>query len=122
MKKRSESTSWEPVEKWYQGSVGDEGHYYHKHVVIPGVLRLLELDKIKSPSLLDVACGQGILAKQIPPQIEYTGLDISPSLIKSAKSTDNLPNHQFLVADALKPFPLQKKILPMLLSFLRYKI
>jgi len=102
------STSWEPVEKWYHGSVGDEGHYYHKHVVIPGVLRLLALDKTPHSTLLDVACGQGILARQIPDNIEYVGVDISPSLIREAKNADRALNHHYHVADALKPLPLTK--------------
>lgn len=106
--RRPQSTSWEPVEKWYQGSVGDEGHYYHKHVVIPGVLRLLALDKTHPASLLDVACGQGVLARQIPPNVDYTGLDISPSLVKAAKAADIRPNHRYLVADALKALPVDK--------------
>jgi Methylase involved in ubiquinone/menaquinone biosynthesis len=106
---KPQTTSWEPVEKWYQGTVGDEGHYYHKHVVIPGVLRLLELDKATTPSLLDVACGQGVLARQIPTIVNYTGVDISPSLIKNAKVADAARNHLYMVADALKALPLTKR-------------
>ena len=102
------STSWEPVEKWYQSSVGDDGHYYHQNVVIPGVLKLLSLDKSSAPSLLDIACGQGILARQIPKNVDYTGVDISPSLIQNAKHADHHPNHQFFVGDALKPLPVKK--------------
>jgi len=104
----SSSTSWEPVQKWYKESVGDEGHYYHKHVVIPGVLRLLALNQTSPLSLLDIACGQGILARQIPKNIDYTGLDLSPSLIKAARQADINPHHEYVVADVLKPFPLKK--------------
>lgn len=103
------STSWEPVEKWYKEAVGDEGHYYHQHVVIPGVLRLLALDKTPSASLLDLACGQGILGRQIPKGIDYTGIDISPSLLKAAKQTDKNQNHEYLLGDVLKPLPIKKK-------------
>jgi len=106
-KQPGRSTSWEPVEKWYNGAVGDDGHYYHKNVVIPGVLKLLAFESSPS-SLLDVACGQGILARNIPNHIEYTGLDISPSLIKAAKDSDTHPHHHYIVGDALKPFPLKK--------------
>lgn len=104
----SPSTSWEPVEKWYRGSVGDDGHYYHQHVVIPGVLKLLALDKTPSASLLDIACGQGILARHLPKNVEYTGVDISPSLIKEAKQSDPHPSHHYFVGDALKPLPVKK--------------
>jgi ubiquinone/menaquinone biosynthesis C-methylase UbiE len=105
----SPSTSWEPVEKWYDRSVGEQGHYYHQHVVIPGVLRLLALEQSLNASLLDVACGQGILGRHIPKQVTYTGIDISPSLIQAAKKADSQPNHRYLVGDALKPFPIQEK-------------
>lgn len=103
----SPSTSWEPVEKWYKESVGDEGHYYHQHVVIPGMLRLLGLNQ--TSSLLDIACGQGILGRQIQKDIPYTGIDISPSLVKAAKQADRNPHHEYFVGDVLKPFPIKKK-------------
>lgn len=106
---KSPSTSWEPVEKWYRGSVGDEGHYYHQHIVLPGVLRLLATGtNNKAPSLVDLACGPGVLARHIPKNVEYVGVDISPSLIKSAKQSDHLPNHRYLVADVTKGIPLEK--------------
>lgn len=108
-KKPSPSTSWEPVEKWYHDAVGEHGHYYHQHVVIPGVLRLLALDQAPHASLLDLACGQGILGRQIPKQIAYTGIDISPSLVKAAQQGDRNPLHEYLVGDALKPLPTKKR-------------
>lgn len=105
-KKKPSSASWEPVEKWYRNIVGEEGHYYHQHVVIPGVVRLLGLTE--PSSLLDVSCGQGILARRIPDFVDYTGIDAAPSLVKAAKSVDRHRNHHYLVADAMKPFPLKK--------------
>jgi len=102
------SSSWEPVEKWYRNSVGDEGHYYHQHVVIPGVLKLLALKNPKSNSLLDLACGNGVLARQIPEAMPYIGVDISPSLLKAAKLADRSPHHQYVVSDATKKLSLEK--------------
>jgi SAM-dependent methyltransferase len=102
------TTSWEPVEKWYKSSVGDEGHYYHQHVVIPGILKLLNLENTPSPSLLDIACGQGILARQIPKHVDYAGIDLSPSLVKAAKQSDRNPKHEYFIGDVLKPFPIKK--------------
>lgn len=102
------STSWESVEKWYKNTVGDEGHYYHQHVVIPGMLRLLALEQAPSPSLLDIACGQGILGRQIPKNVVYKGIDISPSLVSAAKKSDPNPLHEYLLGDALKPLPTKK--------------
>jgi ubiquinone/menaquinone biosynthesis C-methylase UbiE len=106
-KKINASTSWESVEKWYHGTVGEEGHYYHQKIVIPGLIKLLNLNGSKDPLILDLACGQGVLSRQLP-SISYVGLDISPSLIKSAKSLNKVKNHEFLVADATKQLPLQR--------------
>ncbi len=102
------STSWEPVEKWYRGSVGDEGHYYHQHIVLPGVQRLLAIEKTAAPSLLDLACGPGVLARHLPASIDYTGVDISPSLIKTAKASDPNAKHNYVVADATHALPVKK--------------
>lgn len=100
------SSSWEPVEKWYRGSVGEEGHYYHQHIILPGVIKLLNLKP--GNSLLDLACGPGVLARAISKEIDYVGVDIAPSLVKTAKNMDKNPNHRYLVADATKVLPLDK--------------
>jgi ubiquinone/menaquinone biosynthesis C-methylase UbiE len=95
------------VAPWYNKITHEgQGHYYHQHVVIPGVLRLLELNsqfKINNLKLLDLACGNGVLAKSIPDDIEYTGIDIAPALIKEAQRTDQNPKHKYLIADVSKP-------------------
>jgi ubiquinone/menaquinone biosynthesis C-methylase UbiE len=104
--KQQKDTSWQPVSKWYNKLVDEKGHYFHQHVVIPGVLRLLSLDL--GSRLLDVACGQGILGRSIPRGIPYTGFDIAPSLIAEAKKLDTDPVHTYLVGDATKPLPLGK--------------
>lgn len=103
-KKPSSNTSWEPVQKWYHSSVGEEGHYYHQKIVLPGVLKLLNLRP--GSSLLDIACGNGVLARQLPKNIYYEGLDLSSSLIKEAKKM--LPSHPFHISDITKPFPIKK--------------
>lgn len=96
----NQSTSWQPVASWYNKITGEGGHYYHQHVVIPGVLRLLNLKK--DAKLLDIACGNGVLAKALPQNVEYTGIDIAPSLIEEAKKTDKNRDHKYIVADVTK--------------------
>ncbi|MCH9609495.1 MAG: hypothetical protein S4CHLAM45_10170 [Chlamydiales bacterium] len=95
--------SWEPIQKWYDDLVGTKGHYYHKHVILPKLIPLLGLSK--DASLLDLGCGQGILARFIPKGVRYQGIDLSPSLIQSAQSA---PLHTFTVADACKPLKIGK--------------
>lgn len=100
-------TSWQKVGQWYDGIVGDQGHYYHQHIVLPGVLKLLELQK--ESRLLDLACGQGILARAIDPSIHYAGIDAAKTLIAKAKSYDaNHKNHRYIVGDITKSLPLAK--------------
>lgn len=105
--KKKIDTSWEQVGKWYHDAVGKDGHYYHQHIVIPGVLRLLSLED--NSSLLDLACGQGILARALPKDISYTGIDIAPTLIQNAKKLDNSNKHCYAVGDITKSLPLEKK-------------
>lgn len=102
-------TSWEQVHNWYDKSVGDEGHYYHKHVVLPGVLKLLDLPRQDPQTqLLDLACGNGVLAHHIPATAKYTGVDLAPSLIKAATKNDLSTQHEYFVADITRPLPLKK--------------
>lgn len=105
---KKNSSSWEPIGNWYNGLVGSEGHYYHRQIILPGVLRLLSLEEKLHGSLLDLACGQGVLARHLPDALQYTGVDISPSLIKAAKQASANKEHEFLVADISKKLPLQK--------------
>lgn len=100
-------TSWNNSGKWYNKIVGDKGHYYHQHVVIPGVLQLLELNS--SSKLLDIGCGQGVLARSLPKDTEYVGVDIAVNLIDFAKNQDRNPKHIYLVGDATKRLTFPEK-------------
>lgn len=97
MQRKQKNTSWNKVAPWYNKIVGNEGHYYHEHVVIPGVLRLLNLKS--TDTLVDLACGQGILSRKIPHIQKYLGLDLAKELIKEAKDRNRQANYDFLVCD-----------------------
>ncbi len=97
---KKRDTSWNKVAPWYNKIVGNDGHYYHEHVVIPGVLRLLNLKN--TDTLIDLACGQGILARKIPHIQKYLGLDLAKELIQEAKERNKAQNHEFLVCDLSK--------------------
>ncbi len=103
---RSESRGWQNVSTWYNKVTNQgEGHYFHQHVVIPGVLRLLSLDSSllsSNPKILDIGCGNGVLAKAIPEKVSYLGIDASQTLLRSAQSGDKNPNHKFILGDATK--------------------
>jgi SAM-dependent methyltransferase len=58
---------------------------------------------------LDLGCGQGILERNIPKEIEYVGVDLSKGLVNEAVKRKNNPKHNFVVADASKNLPINKK-------------
>ncbi len=95
-------TSWESSASWYDKAVGAKGHYYHQQVILPGVLGLLKLKH--GDAVLDLACGQGILARHLPKGVSYLGIDASPSLIRSAQAA--LPKGKFAVHDLQQPVSL----------------
>jgi ubiquinone/menaquinone biosynthesis C-methylase UbiE len=103
MKHKSLDTSWETSAAWYDAAVGTKGHYYHEHLILPGVLRWL---KGKDLSLLDLACGQGVLERHLPPSCVYVGIDGSPSLIQQAKKRGRQPNRFFETHDLSLPIEL----------------
>lgn len=96
-------TSWEKEHRWYGKSTHGKGQYYHEHVVIPGVRRLLGLNA--GANVLDLGCGSGVLGRNIPAAISYTGVDVSKSLIEDAERQDRAPSHRYSVLDATKPLP-----------------
>jgi ubiquinone/menaquinone biosynthesis C-methylase UbiE len=101
----SRDTSWEKVSGWYGKAVGEEGSYYHRSIILPGSLALLGLKK--DSSLLDLACGQGVLARQIPTTVRYVGLDLSPALIKQARNLDKDRQHIYRIADVTADLPVE---------------
>jgi len=101
------STHWGEVASWYDNYVGDEGSDYHREVILPGVLRMLELGKIVGgrPRVLDIACGQGVLCRALAKEgCIVTGIDAAEALILAAKrrnTADNL-SINYRVSDATK--------------------
>ncbi|MGE5196839.1 MAG: class I SAM-dependent methyltransferase, partial [Anaerolineae bacterium] len=103
-------TSWERAHEWYDKIVGQTGHYYHENIILPNFLRLCAFEKTKKPaSLLDLACGQGVISRHLPPGVSYLGIDAAPSLIKAAKKYQNAPTHTFLEKDVTHPLKLDKR-------------
>src|SRR5690242_6365786 len=77
-------TDWGEVAQWYDSLVGESGSEYHREVVLPGVLKLLDVQP--GQKLLDLACGQGVLCRILHERgAEVTGIDAAESLIKVAR-------------------------------------
>jgi SAM-dependent methyltransferase len=100
------STSWQPVASWYNSAVGEKGHYFHQHVVIPNTLRLLDLKP--TSRLLDLACGQGVIARATPKIDAYLGIDLSSSLITQAQHFHYKFSTEFKVHDITRPLPISQ--------------
>ncbi|MCP5469856.1 MAG: methyltransferase domain-containing protein [Chlamydiales bacterium] len=91
------STHWGDVSEWYGALVGKKGHHYHKTVIWPRLIPLLDLHE--GESLLDLGCGQGVLCEAMPKGVKYHGVDLSKELIEQAKKRKGT----FTVADICKP-------------------
>ncbi|MBB64599.1 MAG: SAM-dependent methyltransferase [Waddliaceae bacterium] len=101
-------SSWEKVGKWYHELVGKDGHYYHKAIILPSMLRLLDIKNPREAQLVDIGCGQGILSRILPKGVRYTGVDASQTLLKQARKAAH-PSCEFVLADATKEFPLKEE-------------
>ncbi|MFT5423246.1 MAG: 23S rRNA-/tRNA-specific pseudouridylate synthase/ubiquinone [Phycisphaerales bacterium] len=94
---------WEHVAGWYDDLLSERRSDHHDKVVHPGVIKLL--DPRSGERVLDVACGQGELCRQLSlvhtggEELSVLGIDASPTLIQSAidRSAERL---EFKVADA----------------------
>ena len=85
------STSWDAVAKWYDETVELEGSY-QKELILPNLLRLMEIKKYEK--VLDLACGQGFFSRAFAGAgATVVGADISKDLVRIAveKSQTRLP-------------------------------
>lgn len=109
MSSKRSTSSWDASAEWYCRCVGEKGHHYHQHVVIPSLLRLLQLSPTSQLSLLDLGCGPGILSTALPSGVTYYGVDLSTRFIQHATSHLQQANRHFFVGDVTKTLPFSKK-------------
>ena len=90
---------WDQVASWYDKLVGDEGSDYHKNVILPAALKMLAAKPTER--VLDLCCGQGVLARLLMEQgvQEVVGVDASPKLIMAARERSRDPKLKYLIAD-----------------------
>lgn len=86
-------TSWQPAADWYDTITSDKGHEYHRTVIMPELKKMLG----KASSVLDLACGQGVLCSYLPKKCRYLGVDVAKKLIQSAKKRH--PEREFKTTD-----------------------
>jgi ubiquinone/menaquinone biosynthesis C-methylase UbiE len=99
--KPAPQTDWSDVAEWYDRLVGEAGSEYHREVVLPGVLRLLNPQP--GQRIVDVACGQGVLCRMLRERgVEVTGIDAAEPLIRAARERGP-QDIRYEVADAREP-------------------
>ena len=77
-------TSWGNVACWYDELLRSGEGTYQKDVILPNLLRLMEIKK--GEKILDIACGQGFFSREfVRAGADVTGADIASELIAIAK-------------------------------------
>lgn len=94
------NTSWQNVHKSYSENIGENGSYFHEHVIFPNLEKILDIDS--KTKILDLACGEGVLSRYLKGYSSYLGLDISKGLIEQAKRKNTKENVEFEVKDVSK--------------------
>lgn len=91
------ASGWDHVADWYDQLLDQRGSDHHERVVLPGTLRLLAPEA--GQRVLDVACGQGVLARRLGAVgVRVTGVDGSEKLIGLARAADSAG--MYVVGDA----------------------
>lgn len=100
--KPQKQTHWSPVADWYDELVGDAGSEFHREVVLPRTLKLLNVQP--GERVIDVACGQGVLCRLLATRgVAATGIDAAKELIARAREMPppaNAPAPRYFLGDA----------------------
>ncbi|MBI5817034.1 MAG: class I SAM-dependent methyltransferase [Candidatus Yonathbacteria bacterium] len=82
---QKKKTSWGHVSGWYDELIERGEDTYQKKVILPNLLRLMEVKK--GETVLDLACGQGFFSRELEKQgAQVIGVDISKELIALARA------------------------------------
>ncbi len=90
---------WETNARFWDRRMGDEGNEFHRIIVEPATLRLLNLKR--SESVLDIACGNGQFARKMAKLgARVVAFDFCEQFIKRAKSRKYAKRISYHVIDA----------------------
>lgn len=102
------TTSWEELADWYDAKQGDEGDLWHRSLIDPTFLRVV--GDVRGVRVLDLACGNGYLARNYARQgAQVVGVDASAPIIKKARAreAEDRLGVEYHVGDAAKLDPLK---------------
>ncbi|MBI5148026.1 MAG: class I SAM-dependent methyltransferase [Parcubacteria group bacterium] len=101
MNTKNEKTSWGKFAGWYHRMIEERGGY-QKEVILPNLLRILNVKK--GEMILDLACGQGFFTREFFKKgAQVAGADVSEELIKIArKNSPREIRYEIAPADDLK--------------------
>ncbi len=78
---------WDEMADWYDEKQGDQGDLWHRALIDPTLLQVV--GNVAGLRVLDLACGNGYLARKLARQgAVVTGVDSSARLIEHAKARD----------------------------------
>ncbi len=78
------NTSWGRAAKWYNTLLEGEQDTYQRTLILPNVLRLLNLKK--GEAVLDLGCGQGFFTREFfKAGARVVGVDCAPEMIELAR-------------------------------------
>lgn len=82
--KKPQTTSWGEVADWYDELLEQSPDSYQRKVILPNLLRVMELKS--GQTVLDLACGQGFFTREFAKAgVRVIGADLAPELIARAK-------------------------------------
>lgn len=99
---RESAAVWDRKAEFWDGYIGAEGNAFHRELVAPAQLRLLDLRP--GDSVLDIACGNGQFARAIASSVRrVVACDVSPRFIERARehtTRAGITNVEYHVVDA----------------------
>ena len=109
----ADNRGWDHVAGWYDQVIDDRGSDLYEDVILPGTLGLLRgaEGSIRGKRVLDIACGQGVLARRLSGEgAEVVGVDAAPRLIEAAQRREEGPNtYHVAAARRLSATPLDER-------------
>lgn len=95
--RKMDNTSWGQVASWYDDLLSGGLGTYQAEVILPNLLRLLDIKK--GEVVLDLACGQGFFSQRFDASgAKVLAVDISRELIAIGRK--NVPSVNFFVSPA----------------------